>query len=110
MIEPLIIDFERAGGFAGLTLRATVDSHSLTTDETEELGRLLNEAGIPGSKPESLLPESTPDQFIYRLTIQWGEEQIFIQLAEKQIPPSLKPLLKFLTKRSRFKNENDESP
>jgi hypothetical protein len=103
MIEPIIIDFERAGGYTGLTLGTTVDSHSLTADETEELGRLLNEAGIPGSNLESLLPESSPDQFIYKLTIQWGEEKLSIQLAEKQIPPSLKPLLKFLTRRSRFK-------
>lgn len=110
MIEPFIIDFERAGGYAGLTLHATIDSHSLPADEKEELGRLLDEAKIPGLIQESILPESSPDQFIYRLKIQRGEEQLFVQLTEKQIPPAVRPLLKFLSRRSRFKKENNESP
>jgi hypothetical protein len=103
MTTPIIIEFERAGGYAGLTLHATVDSHSLSAEEKEELGRLLDEAEIPGLIQRSLLPESGPDQFIYRLKIQRGNEHHLIQLAEKEIPLSVRPLLKFLASRSRFK-------
>ena len=106
MKVPIIIDFERTGGYAGLTLRTTVDSHSLSADETEELGRLLDEAGIPGLMQESERTEPSPDQFFYTLSIRLGEEQHFVRLAEKQIPLSVRPLLKFLTKRSRIKKEN----
>ncbi|OFY53089.1 MAG: hypothetical protein A2Y87_12530 [Bacteroidetes bacterium RBG_13_46_8] len=109
MRAPIIIDFERAGGYAGLTLHTTVDSHSLSADEKEELGRLLNDAEIPELMKETTLPESSPDQFIYTLNIQMGEEQHFIQLSEKQISPSVRPLLKFLTIRSRFKKKDNES-
>lgn len=106
MTAHIIIDFERAGGYAGLTLRTSVDSHSLPAGEAEELGRLINEAGIHELRQESLLPESSPDQFMYRLKIQRGDERISIELTEKQIPPALRPLLKFLTRRSRYKKEN----
>ena len=106
MTAHIIIDFERAGGYAGLTLRTSVDSHSLPAGEAEELGRLINEAGIHELRQESLLPESSPDQFMYRLKIQRGDERISIELTEKQIPPSVRPLLKFLTRRSRYKKEN----
>jgi hypothetical protein len=106
---PIVIDFERAGGFAGLNLHTTINSHSLPAGEKEELDRLLDEAGIPELMQKPSLPENTPDQFIYSLKIQRGKEQIFIQLAEKEIPPYVRPLLKFLTKRSRLKNENHNS-
>jgi hypothetical protein len=105
----IIIDFERAGGYAGLTLHTLIDSHSLSVDEKEELGRLLDEAGIQGLIKDPILPESSPDQFTYSLTIQWGEEQLFVQFAEKQMPPSIRPLLKFLTNRSRSRKENHKS-
>jgi len=103
MTVPIIIEFERAGGYTGLTLRNTVDSQFLSAEEAEELGRLLNEAGLPELKKEITLPESSPDQFLYTLHIQMGEEQHLIQLAEPQIPSSVRPLLKFLTNRSRYK-------
>ena len=107
MIEPTIIDFERAGGFAGLTFRATVNSHSLTADEKEELGRLLDEAGIPQIIEENKITGSSPDQFIYKLTIQRGAERFAFKMTEKHIPPSVKPLLRFLTQKSRHINENN---
>jgi hypothetical protein len=110
MTAPIIIDFERAGGYAGLILHATIDSHSLSADEAEELVRLMDEAGISELVQESTNPHSTPDQFTYRLTIKWGEDQHFIQLAEKQVPPSVRPLLKFLTRQSRYKKENKKNP
>jgi hypothetical protein len=103
MKVPIIIDFERAGGYAGLTLHVSVDSHSLPANEAEELDRLINEAGIHELSQESFLPESFPDQFLYRINIKRGDERLSIQLTEKQIPPALRPLLKFLTRRSRFK-------
>jgi Emfourin len=103
---PVVIDFERAGGYAGLTLRTTIDSHSLPANEKEELGRLLDESGIHELMQKSVLPESLPDQFIYRLKIHWGEELLSIQLGEKEIPPSVRPLLKFLTNRSLFKKNH----
>jgi hypothetical protein len=109
MNEPVIIDFERAGGYGGLSLHTTIDSHSLSANETEELGRLMNEAGIPELMKETIFPESSPDQFVYTLRIRMGEEQHLIQLAERQIPPSVRPLLKFLTNRSRYKKEDKDS-
>jgi hypothetical protein len=109
MKTPVIIDFERTGGYAGLTLHTLIDSHSLSVDEKEELGRLLDEAGIPELMKDPILPESSPDQFTYSITIQWGEEKLFVQLAEKKVPPSIRPLLKFLTNRSRSRKENHKS-
>jgi hypothetical protein len=110
MAESIIIDFERAGGYAGLTLHATIDSHSLSAEEAEQLVRLMHEAGISDLVQGSTLTHSSPDQFTYRLTIKWGEDEHSVQLAEKQIPTSMRPLLKFLTIRSRYKKENKKNP
>jgi hypothetical protein len=105
MVEPIIIDFERSGGVTGMILHVSIDSHSLSRDEQEELDRLLTEAGIPEIIKEIPFREPSPDQFTYRLTIQQGEKQHFFQLDEKQIPPSVQPLMRFLTQKSRRKND-----
>jgi len=106
MTAPIIIDFERAGGYAGLNLHATIDSHSLSADESEELVRLLREASIKEIRQEPATLEPSPDQFTYTLSIQWGKEHYFFRLAEKQIPSSVRPLLRFLTLRGRIKKEH----
>ena len=110
MTKPFIIDFERTGGFAGISLHTTIDSHSLSADESEELVRLLAESGLPEITPEPRTAGSFPDQFTYLITLQYGEERHILHMAEKQVPQSVKPLLSFLTKRSRRKNENPAHP
>ncbi|MBN1416039.1 MAG: hypothetical protein JW973_13135 [Bacteroidales bacterium] len=103
MEEPLFIEFERSGGFAGMTIHSTVDSRLLTADEAADLSRLLDDARIMEYKPKSLSYASQPDQFTYKLTIRIGQQEHFIELTERQIPVSARPLLRYLTAKTREK-------
>jgi hypothetical protein len=101
--ESIIIDFERDGGYTGILLHVCIDSHSLSADEIKELNRLLKEARIPEVLSGAPYAGASPDQFTYRLKIQWEGRKHFFQLAEKQVPPSLMPLLQYLTALGRHK-------
>jgi hypothetical protein len=59
---------ERTGGFAGLTLRAEVDSEQLTPAEARKLKRLVKESQVldQPAKAEGAMP----DQYQYDLEIE----------------------------------------
>lgn len=59
---------ERTGGFAGLTLRAEVDSEQLTPAEARKLKRLVEEAR-PFDQPAEA-KGAMPDQYQYDLEIE----------------------------------------
>ncbi len=71
---------ERSGGFAGLTMRASLPVLELSPQELAALDDCL---GKPAEPPGG------PDRFVYRLRL--GDREAIVQ--EEQLPPALRPLL-----------------
>jgi hypothetical protein len=83
------IDFERHGGVAGLTLRASVTAADLTAAEADAIAGLLG--GPAGEK------SGRPDRFEYHLRLPGG----IIVLGEAELPDVLRPLVGRLVDRAR---------
>lgn len=96
------VEFLRSGGFAAPAMRQTykVDSEDLSASEAEELKRLVGEsnlAALPSSSPSS---QSAPDAFSYRITVDDGDRSQTIRASDAEMPPSLQPLIDWLTLRA----------
>ena len=101
--QAMRIDFQRTGGFAGLTLRKTFDSASLPTDRQRELEQLLETSGFFDLPHELHSAEPSADRFQYRLTVERGGRSHTVRAAEATAPDALRPLLDWLTAASREK-------
>jgi hypothetical protein len=97
--EPgLHVDFARSGGFAGLTLQASVDGDDLPPDERAELERLVRAVEACGA------PTSTRagvDRFQYDVTISRGKDEKRYSVGEADLTPELKALSEWLLDRAR---------
>lgn len=74
------LELERSGGFAGMTVHASVPLAQLSHQEQSAVTQLLD--GRPRAP-------SGPDRFVYRLKLN-GREAL---VQEDQVPQTLKPLL-----------------
>ena len=91
------IDFERTGGFAGMRLTATIDTATLSTDQSDTLQRLIEEAhffDLPAKTPPS---PNVADQFNYRVTIEGAGKRYTVEVGEASASPALQALLQQLT-------------
>ena len=103
MEDHIVIDFERSGGFSGRIIHTSVDSLRMTSVEADELNRLLNDAGILDLTNITINNPSFRDQFMYKLTIRKGTKEHFVELTENQVPFAARPLLGYLTAKTRKK-------
>ncbi len=101
MDEPIIIEFERTGGFAGITLHVYVNSAELPHDEALRLKELWINSALPDYLAESEEKPAYPDSFVYSFTVKTGDREFFIHLKEDQVPPSARPLIRYLTTKAR---------
>jgi hypothetical protein len=95
----LRIEFQRSGGFAGLTMRTEVDTSELAPEDAEVFERLvtrLERSGV-GDSP----PPGKPDRFQYELTVTRGKESRRFQLAEQELTPEARELVSLLVERAR---------
>jgi hypothetical protein len=95
------IQFERTGGFAGRKLRARIDSAALTDEESERLRQLVTESRFFDLPARLQSGQPAPDRFSYVVTVQAGPRTHTIEAAATAVPPELRPLLTWLTKRGR---------
>lgn len=92
----MIIRFERSGGFAGLSLQATLDSETLAPEEKQSLHHLVEAASffeLPGIISD---PCGGADRFTYRLMIEAGGKCHAIEVSEAAMPEGLLPLIQRL--------------
>jgi hypothetical protein len=80
-----VLELERSGGFAGLTLRASVPLSELTEEQLAALEECLSQT--PRRNPRA--GPGAPDRFQYRLRL--GEREAV--LPEDALPSALRPLL-----------------
>ena len=101
--EKFHIDFERSGGFAGITTKIDIDSNSLPPDEVEKLEQLINDSGFFEFDKNDSVQVGLPDQFRYELTIKYKNERQTIELSDATIPESFRPLINYLNQKARLK-------
>ena len=95
----LRIEFQRSGGFAGLTMGTTVDTADLPPEDARTYERLvesLERSGV-GDSP----PPGKPDRFQYELTVTRGKDSRRFQLAEQELTPEVRELVSLLVERAR---------
>lgn len=101
--EKFHIDFERSGGFAGITTKIDIDSNSLPPYEVEKLEQLINDSGFFEFDKNDSVQVGLPDQFRYELTIKYKNERQTIELSDATIPESFRPLINYLNQKARLK-------
>ena len=88
--EPFRIEFERSGGFAGTSQRATIDSAQLDPVKAAELEKLLATAQGPGGPGGA-------DRFQYDLKIVRGSQEQSVTLRDGSLTDEQKRLVALLT-------------
>ena len=87
------IHFERAGGFAGIRLKAEVDTDQLSSEEAKSLQALVENAKLGEVPQVSRLGGRTRDAFEYWLTVEEDGKRHSVRLTDEIIPPSVQPLI-----------------
>jgi hypothetical protein len=91
------ITFERTGGFAGMRLAVTIDTHQLSPEEAKELEEMVEAAGF-FDLPAKISSESPgADRFHYKLTVEAEGQRHTVELGEAAAPEPLRTLLRRLT-------------
>lgn len=93
--------FERSGGFAGMLVRASIDTASLSKEEADKLEKLVAEAGFFDLPVQLASPSPGADQFQYKVSIEEGDRRHTVETSDQAAPDSLRPLLRELTVRAR---------
>jgi hypothetical protein len=86
---------ERSGGFAAIKKKATVDSEALSPEESAELQKLVDAAGVFDLPAAPDSPPQGADQFQYNLTIETPERRQTVVIRDPT-SPELKRLLDWL--------------
>lgn len=90
------IDFARTGGFAGLTLRTSLDTDELPPEEAAEIERLA-EAAMTAKGSE----RGGVDRFQYEFEIEGAGEKRRLTIGEGDLTPELRTLVERLVDRAR---------
>jgi hypothetical protein len=91
------IQFERSGGFMGMRVRTSVDTHELPDELAEQFRQALYEADFFQLPDELRANPPGADTFRYRLTVDDGDRTHTVEMEETAAPEPLQPLLRNLT-------------
>jgi hypothetical protein len=91
------IQFERSGGFAGMTVAATIDTDQLPAQEADELRALIDAAGFFNLPAKPAIASVGADQFQYTISVKAEGRQHTIQTGDASASEALQRLLRRLT-------------
>jgi hypothetical protein len=94
------IAFERSGGFAGITVRAEVDTADLPEDEAAEYRALLERLDLSGLARPAAPRAGQPDRYQYDIRVHQGGRTYELSYGEAELPEELRPLVHRLGKRA----------
>jgi hypothetical protein len=106
----LRLSVERTGGFAGVTITATVDAAGLSPDEARKLRQMVDEADFFNLPRKITSRSPQPDRFQYELKVEENGRQHTVTVSEEVMPPKLKPLVKWLMEAARKGRKDVGSP
>jgi hypothetical protein len=98
------IEFERTGGVAGMRVSATIDTDSLSEDQTKKLVELVEASDFFNVAVPSQRSAGGTDRFQYTISISAEGRERTIGVGEASSPESLRPLLQQLTTLARSGN------
>jgi hypothetical protein len=95
--DPIRIELERSGGFAGLSLKASVDTSQLPPGEAARIAELVDRVDFDAlAARASEATHRAPDRFQYDLVVSQGGRRHELSLGESAVTPELRPLLDYL--------------
>jgi hypothetical protein len=94
--EPIQIDLLRSGGFAGVSLKASLDTGRLPPEEAGAIAELVDRVDFAALAARAGRPGRVPDAFQYDLVVRRGRERHELSLGESAVTPELRPLLERL--------------
>jgi hypothetical protein len=89
------VQFERSGGFAGITQRYSVSLDSLPEEERRKLTELITNAHF-FDQPAVMRSQRGADQLQYRISINSGQQTHEVQVDQGAAPAELQPLIAYL--------------
>jgi len=93
-----LITFERSGGIVGNEIDFDLNLDNLTEDEAMRVQKMIENADF-FNIPANLGMSATPDEFLYKITVDNGEEYHSVRVTDTTMPRSLSPLVRELTMR-----------
>jgi hypothetical protein len=91
------IQFERSGGFTGMSVKATIDTETLAAQDANELRALIDAAGF-FDLPRKPASEATgADQFQYTISVDDAARRHTIETNDGVASEALQKLLRRLT-------------
>ena len=94
-----LITFERSGGIVGNEIDFDIKLENLPENEAKRLQKMIDSAdffNIPTNADQA----SNPDEFLYRITVDDGNQYHTIRFTDAIMPKSLLPLVRELTMRN----------
>lgn len=89
----MIVRHERSGGYAGITVKADVDSETLSAKQANELKELVEKA-FPSDQLQK--KKTMPDQFNYEFSIEDAGKTQTYQVNDQTITDEIRALSKWL--------------
>jgi hypothetical protein len=86
------ISLKRSGGFTGIPLSITVDTTTLSPEETIQFQQMVEAADF-FHLPATIPAAPQPDRFQYQVTVEEQDRTHRVSVGESAVPPTLKPLL-----------------
>jgi hypothetical protein len=96
------LELVRSGGFAGLSLRAAVDTSADDEPEAQWYDDALagvDVSALAGSAPGP--PGPGADRFVYRLAVERDGDRHEVTFGEQAVPEPLRPVIERLVARAR---------
>jgi hypothetical protein len=92
------IRFERAGGFAGMHLRADFELGDLTDDQAQMLIELLDELDFAGLPEQLSADPTTSDEFTYTITVESQKWKHTVVTGDSTANEKMQELLQLLNR------------
>ncbi len=86
------IDLARSGGFAGITVRSSLDTSELPPDDAAMIEALVEAANL-GQLPSTAARPGEVDRFQYDLSVTRGGQRLAVSVGEKEVTPELRRLI-----------------
>lgn len=90
----MIIQVERTGGFAGLTMQAVINTEHLDPEEREELEDLVDKSEFFRLPPRLKSQTMAVNQFEYIITIEDEFQRHTLEAHEEALDPRLNELVR----------------
>ncbi len=90
----MIIQVERTGGFAGLSMQAVIDTEHLDAEEREELEELVEQSEFFRLPPRLSANTMAVNQFEYVITIEDEFHRHTLEAHEEALDPRLNELVR----------------